>query len=84
VWLALYDGSADVKENYEERCGLAYSHDLRIFHRVTLDGPLFKLQQASGAIRYFDVLDLPDARFFYYEMARPDGSHELRVYREAK
>lgn len=81
VWLAPYDGSADVSENYEERCGLAYSSDLRTFHRVTRDGPLFHTPHGSGAIRYFDVLALPDATHVYYEMARPDGSHDLRVYR---
>ena len=81
VWLAFYDGSADVSENYEERCGLAYSFDLQTFHRVTRAAPLFTPAQAPGAIRYFDVLALPDVTYFYYEMARPDGSHELRVYR---
>ena len=81
VWLALYDGSADVSENYEERCGLAYSFDLRTFHRVTRAAPLFQPVEASGALRYFDVLALPDVTYFYYEMARPDGSHDLRAYR---
>ncbi|OHB83305.1 MAG: hypothetical protein A2V98_09575 [Planctomycetes bacterium RBG_16_64_12] len=81
VWHALYDGSANVSENYEERCGLAYSFDLRSFHRVTRAGPLFQSPETPGALRYFDVLTLPDVTCFYYEIARPDGSHELRVYR---
>ena len=81
VWLAFYDGSADVSENYEERCGLAYSFDLRTFHRATPDGPLLHTPHGAGAIRYFDVLPLSDATYIYYEMARPDGSHDLRVYR---
>ena len=84
VWLALYDGSADVSENYEERCGLAYSCDLRTFHRVSRSGPLWQNPHASGALRYFDVLDFPNERFLYYEMARPDGSHDLRVLRRSK
>lgn len=83
VWLAFYDGSADVSENYEERCGLAFSHDLRTFHRVTRNGPLFNVPHGTGAIRYFDVIARPDATFYYYELARPDGSHEMRVYRTA-
>lgn len=81
VWLALYDGSADVSENYEERCGLAFSSDLREFQRVTRNGPLFQAPETKGALRYFDVLALPDVTYFYYEMARPDGSHDLRVHR---
>ncbi len=84
VWLALYDGSADVSENYEERCGLAYSFDLRHFHRATPGGPLMVTPHGSGALRYFDVLVLRDAKLFYYEMARPDGSHDLRVYHMAR
>jgi hypothetical protein len=81
VWLALYDGSASVEENYEECCGLAYSLDLRRFHRVTRDGPLFGPPSVPGAIRYFDVVALAEATYFYYEMAQPDGSHDLRVCR---
>ena len=83
VWLALYDGSADVSENYEERCGLAYSFDLRHFHRVTRRGPWVVAPHGPGAVRYFDVLALSDTLLFYYEMSRPDGSHDLRVYRTA-
>lgn len=79
VWLALYDGSADVSQNYEERCGLAYSFDLRKFHRVTYGGPLMEQPNASGALRYFDVVEHPDGNYLYFETARPDGSHDLRV-----
>ncbi|MCA9201600.1 MAG: hypothetical protein KDA59_01050 [Planctomycetales bacterium] len=81
LWLALYDGSADVSENYEERVGLAYSSDLRTFHRVTEAGPLMQPAHGPSALRYFDVLDFGDSRFIYYELARPDGSHDLRVWR---
>ncbi|OLE77067.1 MAG: hypothetical protein AUG02_02770 [Chloroflexi bacterium 13_1_20CM_2_70_9] len=37
-WLGLYDGSASLEENYEERCGLARSPDLRRWERLG-DGP---------------------------------------------
>ncbi len=81
LWLALYDGSADVGENYEERLGLAYSFDLRSFHRVTRDCPLIPSPYGEKtALRYFDVLALPERTLFYYEMALADGSHDLRVY----
>lgn len=81
VWLALYDGSANVSENYEERCGLAWSTDLRSFHRASRDGPILVSRHASQSLRYVDVLDLPDGRYFYYEMARADDGHDLRVLR---
>jgi len=84
VWLAIYDGSADVSENYEERAGLCYSHDLRTFHRVSRDGPVMTTPRGHGAIRYFDVLDFPHATYFYYEMAREDGAHDLRVFVRTK
>jgi len=81
VWLALYDGSATVEENYEERCGVAWSLDLRSFHRATPAGPLFPQFPSGKAIRYFDTVQTAQATYFYYEMARPDGSHDLCVYR---
>jgi hypothetical protein len=84
LWLGLYDGSADVSENYEERVGVAFSHDLRNWQRVTQAGPLMTSPRQGGALRYFDVLDLPRATHFYYEMARPDGSHDLRLWRQPK
>jgi hypothetical protein len=84
VWLALYDGSADVSENYEERCGLAYSFDLRHFHRATPVVPLLLSPHGQAALRYVDLLVLQDVKLFYYEMARPDGSHDLRVYHMAR
>lgn len=80
VWLALYDGSADVSENYEERCGLAWSATLTDWQRVTEKAPLMQPPHGPSALRYFDILDFEKERFFYYEMARPDGSHDLRVY----
>lgn len=78
-WLALYDGSADVSENYEEQLGLAFSLDLKTFHNATPHKPLLTLPQGKGALRYFDVLPFDDEIFFYYEMALPDGSHDLRA-----
>jgi hypothetical protein len=79
VWLALYDGSADVSENYEERAGLAFSFDLRTFHRISRAAPFMTTPQGHGALRYFDVLAFDDVRYIYYEMALADGSHDLRL-----
>ena len=79
VWTALYDGSASVEGNYEERAGLAVSLDLRRFERLSMEGPAFTSPHASGSVRYVESLRLPDHVRYYYEYARPDGSHELRT-----
>lgn len=81
VWTALYDGSASVAENYEERTGIAVSLDLRRFERVTPAGPAITSPHASGCVRYVEALRLDDAVLYYYEYALPDGSHELRCSR---
>ena len=60
---------------------VAFSFDLRAFHRVSRAGPLMTTPQGSGALRYFDVLPFADATYVYYEMALPDGSHDMRVFR---
>ena len=77
-WLGLYDGSASLGENYEERCGLARSSDLRQWERVTPDGPAIGTAHGPGGVRYVDISAGGDA---FYEYTRPDGSHELRVAR---
>ena len=79
AWLAFYDGSASVEENYEEKTGLAVSLDLRRFHRVSYEGPLLTSPHASGSLRYLDALKVGAEVYCYYEYARPDGSHELRL-----
>ncbi|GAA1391408.1 hypothetical protein GCM10009639_21230 [Kitasatospora putterlickiae] len=71
-WLALYDGSADASGNYEERCGLAASPDLRRWRRLTPDRPWLD-------VRYADVVAARGRWYLYYEQTRPDGAHELRV-----
>ncbi|MFJ9693966.1 hypothetical protein [Kitasatospora sp. NPDC101183] len=71
-WLALYDGSSDAAGNYEERCGLAASPDLRTWRRLTPDGPWLD-------VRYADLVAARGRWYLYYEWTRPDGAHELRV-----
>ena len=78
-YLAFYDGSASVSENYEERTGLAHSFDLRTFYSLSPTGPALISPYASGSLRYVDVLPVGHELFYYYEISTPDGSHELRV-----
>jgi hypothetical protein len=48
---------------------------------VTCAGPALASPYASGSLRYLDAVHLPaEGRLLYYfEMARADGAHELRV-----
>ncbi len=78
-WLALYDGSADVSQNYEEQCGLAWSADVRRFTRLSLNGPVVQSRGGSRSVRYVDVVPVGDELYFYYECARADGAHDLRL-----
>jgi hypothetical protein len=79
VFTAFYDGSADVSANYEEQVGLAVSTDLKSFFRLTNDGPCLVSPHGSGSLRYIDVVRHDDEVRYYYEYARSDGSHELRL-----
>src|SRR5439155_640265 len=75
-WLGLYDGGASIADNYEERCGLARSSDLRHWERVSVDGPAIGTARGPGGVRYVDITDAGDV---FYEYTRPDGAHELRL-----
>lgn len=75
-WLGLYDGSASVGENYEERCGLARSRDLRQWERISVDGPAIGTASGPGGVRYVEITEAGDV---FYEYTRPDGAHELRL-----
>lgn len=81
VFTVFYDGRTGEGDFYEDRTGYAVTLDLRTFTKGTVDGPALESPHASGSLRYLDAVHIPEeARLFYYfEMARPDGAHELRV-----
>ena len=79
VFTAFYDGAAGVSGNYEERTGLAVGAEVRSLKSVTPGGPALVSRHASGSLRYMDPVQLPDRIHYYYEYARPDGSHETRL-----
>ena len=81
AFLGLYDGAASPAEDTEERLGVALSFDLRRWERLSVDEPWLRSPHASGSLRYADVLERGDERWVYYEYARADGSHELRLSR---
>ncbi|MCZ6792972.1 MAG: hypothetical protein O7J95_05090 [Planctomycetota bacterium] len=80
-WYGLYDGSASHRENYEEKCGVARSSDLRSWEKLTDESPLLTSPEGNGSLRYVDALTVGEEILYYYEMAREDGSHELRCAR---
>jgi len=78
-FLAFYDGSAAVTENYEEKTGIALTFDLNTYYSLSNGQPALVSPHGTGSLRYVDVLAVGHELFYYYEIARPDGSHELRV-----
>ncbi len=78
-WLAFYDGSASEAENYEERCALAVSTNLRDWRSLSANGPFVTSPFASGSARYFDAKFANGQWHLFYEFARKDGAHDMRV-----
>lgn len=77
--IAYYDGRATAAENYEERTGIAVGTEPESLVALGTH-PAAESPYAGGGLRYLDVLELPAGRRrLYYEMARPDGAHELRT-----
>jgi hypothetical protein len=82
-FVGFYDGAAGPEEDTEERLGIAVSPDLRRWERLSVDEPWLVSPHATGSLRYLDALPLDGEWWLYYEYARPDGSHELRLNRVA-
>jgi hypothetical protein len=80
-FLAFYDGSASHLENYEEKCALAVSDDLRTWRSISAQGPAFTSPHASKSLRYVDAKPTGGGWNLFYEFAREDGAHDLRMMR---
>lgn len=78
-YVAFYDGSASHLENYEEKTGVAVSRDLRSWQTLTANGPALTSPHGSGSLRYLDAVAVEDEVWAFYEIARADGAHDLRV-----
>ena len=78
-YLAFYDGSASHLENYEEKCALAVSNDLRRWESRSVRGPALRSPHASTSLRYLDAKLARGTWHLFYEYARADGSHDMRV-----
>jgi hypothetical protein len=79
AWYGYYDGSASHLDNYEEKTGFAASQDLRSWTKLTPSAPAITVPHASGSVRYACAVERDGALFVYYEMALPNGSHDLRL-----
>ncbi|HUU27530.1 MAG TPA: hypothetical protein VM123_06930 [archaeon] len=77
VYVGFFDGGTTAYDMYEEHCGVAVSHDLEHWRRVSTDGPW--IRSPYGCIRYMDALIVDNTLWYYYEYTRRDSSHELRV-----
>jgi hypothetical protein len=77
--VAYYDGRASAAENYEERTGVATGTEPTALIPIG-DAPSAESPYCGRGLRYLDILPLGNGSYrLYYEMTRPDGSHELRT-----
>jgi len=51
VFIGFYDGSASEKGNYEERCRLCMSYDLKSFESITPNGPILESPYSTHSVR---------------------------------
>ena len=75
-WVGLYDGASEISENYEERCGVARSADLRTWERLG-SAPAVGAAGGPGTVRYVESVLFRERLLFYFERTRADGAHEL-------
>lgn len=74
--IVLYDGRPSPEDNWFETTGVAEGRPADL-HAVS-EQPALRSPHSDGALRYVATVPLPngDVRY-YFEMARPDGAHDL-------
>ncbi len=77
----LYDGRATAEANWFEQTGIARAREVPVDgvpELVPDESDPVGSPHSDGALRYTCVVDLSDGtRRLYYELARPDGAHDL-------
>lgn len=74
-WVAFYDGRESAEQNWEETTGVTVSSrpdSFRAAPEPVRPGDL-------RTLRYLNVVETDDGVRVYFEIARPDGAHELRT-----
>jgi hypothetical protein len=79
AFVAYYDGRTGQGDVYEDRTGLALGFSPHRFESVTRTAPALVSPHSTGALRYLDIVPVQGRFYAFYEMARPDGAHELRM-----
>jgi hypothetical protein len=76
--IALYDGRATAEQNFDELTGVAVGSSPDRMEALDV-GPL-RSPFGKGALRYADIVSLSNGdKRIYWEMAKDDGSHEIRT-----
>ena len=78
-FFAFFDGSAGHPENYEEKTGIAVSSNLLQWQTLSAGEPAYVSPHASHSLRYIDAQHDGRQAHLFYEYARPDGAHDLRL-----
>ncbi len=78
-YFAFFDGSASHLENYEEKTAFAVSDDLKNWKSLSPNGPEWLSPFASTSIRYVDAQRANGKWHVFYEFAREDGAHNMRL-----
>ena len=75
--LVLYDGRARAEDNWHETTSVARGDATGQLH-ADPDAPVLRSPDSDGALRYASAVRQPDGSTrFYFELARPDGAHDL-------
>lgn len=81
-WFAIfYSAKGQASEAYETRSGVALTADFGRVWDADRIAPRFASPHAPHGCRYIEVVQGPDAYYYYYEMTEASGAHGLYVAR---